>query len=244
MCHEAGRRSRPPILLKYGEGDWNALHRDLYGELVFPLQVVINLNSPGVDHTGGEFLLFEQRPRAQSRGTATLHPARARAACSPPATDPSQSQRGWSAAPVRHGVSVIRSGERLTPRPRLPRRGVTRTGTHAPVGSEAKRYTLLGPDRRFYQSRTPGALGGTKASQSMGAWTVRRHGARSRAAGTSRAACSSPTRPPPSPPVTGRAARAAPRNTGRGKPRRRRKVARDVLTPSRRRAHRRVGWGV
>ena len=55
-------------------GDWNALHRDLYGELVFPLQVVINLNDPGVDHTGGEFLVYEQRPRAQSRATATLIP--------------------------------------------------------------------------------------------------------------------------------------------------------------------------
>ena len=62
------------ILLKYGAGDWNALHRDLYGDLVFPLQVVINLSEPGVDHTGGEFLLLEQRPRAQSRGTATLLP--------------------------------------------------------------------------------------------------------------------------------------------------------------------------
>ena len=69
MCHRAGQTKSTPILLKYGAGDWNALHRDLYGELVFPLQVVINLNDPGVDHTGGEFLLYEQRPRAQSRGT-------------------------------------------------------------------------------------------------------------------------------------------------------------------------------
>ena len=74
MCHAAGQTKSTPILLRYGAGDWNALHRDLYGDLVFPLQVVINLNDPGVDHTGGEFLLFEQRPRAQSRGTATLIP--------------------------------------------------------------------------------------------------------------------------------------------------------------------------
>ena len=79
MCHAAGQTKPTPILLRYGPGDWNALHRDLYGDLVFPLQVVISLNEPGVDHTGGEFLLVEQRPRAQSRGTATLHPARARA---------------------------------------------------------------------------------------------------------------------------------------------------------------------
>ena len=64
-----GRPSRPRSCSRYGAGDWNALHRDLYGELVFPLQVVIGLDEPGVDHTGGEFLIVEQRPRAQSRGT-------------------------------------------------------------------------------------------------------------------------------------------------------------------------------
>jgi hypothetical protein len=69
MCHDAGQAKSTAILLRYGQGDWNALHRDLYGDLVFPLQVVVNLNEPGVDHTGGEFLLLEQRPRAQSRGT-------------------------------------------------------------------------------------------------------------------------------------------------------------------------------
>ena len=57
MCHDAGQVKPTAILLRYRAGDWNALHRDLYGDLVFPLQVVINLNEPGVDHTGGEFLL-------------------------------------------------------------------------------------------------------------------------------------------------------------------------------------------
>jgi len=112
-CHNAGQKKSTAILLKYGKGDWNALHRDLYGDLVFPLQVVINLSEPGVDHTGGEFLLVEQRPRAQSRGTSTLLPfghgfvftTRER---------PVQSTRGWSASPVRHGVSAVRSGERYT----------------------------------------------------------------------------------------------------------------------------------
>jgi uncharacterized protein len=113
VCHASGQSKSTAILLKYGAGDWNALHRDLYGDLVFPLQVVINLSEPGVDHTGGEFLLVEQRPRAQSRGTATQLPfghgfvftTRER---------PVRSVRGWSAAPVRHGVSAIRSGERFT----------------------------------------------------------------------------------------------------------------------------------
>jgi hypothetical protein len=113
MCHAAGQTRSTPILLRYREGDWNALHRDLYGELVFPLQVVINLNNPGVDHTGGEFLLYEQRPRAQSRGTATLIP-HGHGLVFTTRDRPVRSARGWSAAPVRHGVSVIRSGERFT----------------------------------------------------------------------------------------------------------------------------------
>ncbi|WP_342799970.1 2OG-Fe(II) oxygenase [Nocardia sp. No.11] len=113
MCHAAGQHKSTAILLRYQTGDWNALHRDLYGDLVFPLQVVINLNGPGVDHTGGEFLLLEQRPRAQSRGTATLLP-RGHGYVFTTRDRPVRSARGWSAAPVRHGVSVVRSGHRTT----------------------------------------------------------------------------------------------------------------------------------
>ena len=113
MCHAAGQAKSTAILLKYGSGDWNALHRDLYGDLVFPLQVVSNLCDPGVDHTGGEFLLLEQRPRAQSRGTATLIPA-GHGLVFTTRDRPVKSSRGWSAAPVRHGVSVVRSGQRFT----------------------------------------------------------------------------------------------------------------------------------
>jgi len=113
MCHAAGQTRSTPILLRYGPGDWNALHRDLYGELVFPLQVVINLNAPGVDHTGGEFLIYEQRARAQSRGTATLIP-HGHGLVFTTRDRPVRSVRGWSAAPVRHGVSVVRSGRRFT----------------------------------------------------------------------------------------------------------------------------------
>jgi uncharacterized protein len=113
MCHAAGQTKSTAILLKYGEGDWNALHRDLYGDLVFPLQVVINLSEPGTDHAGGEFLLVEQRPRAQSRGTSTLLP-HGHGFVVTTRERPVQSTRGWSAAPVRHGVSAVRSGERFT----------------------------------------------------------------------------------------------------------------------------------
>ena len=113
MCHAAGQTKSTPILLKYGEKDWNALHRDLYGDLVFPLQVVINLSNPGVDHTGGEFLLLEQRPRAQSRGTAILVP-QGHGLVFTTRDRPVESKRGWSAAPVRHGVSAVRSGQRFT----------------------------------------------------------------------------------------------------------------------------------
>ena len=113
MCHDAGQTKSTAILLRYGEKDWNTLHRDLYGDLVFPLQVVINLNSPGLDHAGGEFLLMEQRPRAQSRGTATLLP-HGQGFVFTTRDRPVKSARGWSAAPVRHGVSAIRSGQRHT----------------------------------------------------------------------------------------------------------------------------------
>jgi uncharacterized protein len=113
MCHAAGQRRPTPILLRYETGGWNALHRDLYGDKVFPLQVVINLSDPGADHTGGEFLLVEQRPRAQSRGTATLIP-QGHGLVFTTRDRPVASARGWSAAPVRHGVSTVRSGRRYT----------------------------------------------------------------------------------------------------------------------------------
>ena len=113
QCTAAGQGKPTPILLRYGAGDWNALHRDLYGDLVFPLQVVIGLDEPGVDHTGGEFLTVEQRPRAQSRGYA----ATLRQGCGIVFTTrerPVRSARGWSAAPMRHGVSTVRTGVRHT----------------------------------------------------------------------------------------------------------------------------------
>jgi hypothetical protein len=110
-CHRAGQERPTPLILRYGAGDWNALHRDLYGDLVFPLQVVIGLDEPGDDYTGGEFVVVEQRPRAQSRATAT--PIRRGHALVFTTRDrPVRSRRGWSAAPMRHGLSTVRSGRR------------------------------------------------------------------------------------------------------------------------------------
>jgi hypothetical protein len=113
MCHGAGQTKPTPILLRYREGDWNALHRDLYGDLVFPLQVVIGLDEPRADYTGGEFLLVEQRPRAQSRGTVTVL-EQGHGLVFTTRDRPVRSARGWSASPVRHGVSTVRSGQRHT----------------------------------------------------------------------------------------------------------------------------------
>ena len=113
ICHAAGQVRPTPILLRYEAGDWNALHRDLYGDHVFPLQVVINLSAPGSDHTGGEFVVVEQRPRAQSRATTTLIP-QGHGLVFTTRDRPIRSARGWSAAPMRHGVSTVRSGRRFT----------------------------------------------------------------------------------------------------------------------------------
>jgi hypothetical protein len=100
-------------VLRYGPGDWNALHRDLYGELVFPLQVVIGLDEPGHDYTGGELVVVEQRPRAQSRATVLRIP-RGHAVVFTTRDRPVRSQRGWSSAPMRHGVSTVLTGRRHT----------------------------------------------------------------------------------------------------------------------------------
>ncbi|MFH8773563.1 2OG-Fe(II) oxygenase [Streptomyces sp. NPDC017958] len=112
-CRAAGQDRSAQILLSYGPGDWNALHRDVFGELVFPLQVVIALDAYGTDYTGGEFLLVEQRPRAQSRGTATVL-RKGHGLVFTTRDRPVRTRRGWSAGAVRHGVSTVRSGHRRT----------------------------------------------------------------------------------------------------------------------------------
>jgi hypothetical protein len=113
QCHAAGQRRPTPLMLSYGPGDWNALHRDLYGELVFPLQVVIALNEPEVDYTGGEFVVVEQRPRAQSRATSMTIP-RGHGLVFTTRDRPVRTRNGWANAPMRHSVSTVRSGARRT----------------------------------------------------------------------------------------------------------------------------------
>jgi len=112
-CHREGQCRPTPILLRYGPGDWNALHQDRYGDLVFPLQVVIGLDRPGVDHTGGELLIVEQRPRSQSRGHAVVL-EQGHGVVLTTLDRPVSTSRGWSANPVRHGVSTVRTGVRHT----------------------------------------------------------------------------------------------------------------------------------
>ena len=112
-CHDAGQTRPTPLLLRYREGDFNALHQDVYGEHVFPLQVAILLARPGIDFSGGEFVLTEQRPRMQSRvevvplgqGDGVVFAVRDR---------PVQGTRGIYRVHMRHGVSRLRSGQRHT----------------------------------------------------------------------------------------------------------------------------------
>ncbi len=113
QCHAAGQTRPTPLMLRYGPGDWNALHRDLYGDLVFPLQVAIGLDAPGIDYTGGEFVVVEQRPRAQSRATTFTIP-QGHGVVFTTRDRPLRSVRGWTAAPMRHGVSTLHSGRRHT----------------------------------------------------------------------------------------------------------------------------------
>lgn len=112
-CHAAGQTRPTPLMLRYGPGDWNALHRDLYGDLVFPLQVVVGLDRPGADYAGGEFVVVEQRPRAQSRAITTIID-QGQGLVFTTRDHPIQGSRGWSASPMRHGVSVLRTGRRHT----------------------------------------------------------------------------------------------------------------------------------
>jgi uncharacterized protein len=113
QCHRAGQERPTPLMLKYGPGDYNRLHQDLYGPLVFPLQLTVLLSDPQRDFTGGEFLLVEQRPRVQSRGEV-VPLRRGEAVIFPVHHRPVDGARGPYRVTMRHGVSRLRSGERYT----------------------------------------------------------------------------------------------------------------------------------
>ncbi len=112
-CHASDQTKPTPLILKYGAGDYNCLHQDIYGDHVFPLQIAVLLSKPGDDFTGGEFTLTEQRPRMQSRvevaplaqGMSVIFPVHYR---------PIKGTRGTYRVNMRHGVSRVRRGQRFT----------------------------------------------------------------------------------------------------------------------------------
>jgi hypothetical protein len=112
-CHAAGQARPTPLLLRYEAGGYNALHQDVYGDVAFPLQIAVFLNRPGRDYEGGEFLLVEQRPRAQSVGEALLL-GEGEAVVFANRHRPMRGARGFHRTAVRHGVSRVRSGLRFT----------------------------------------------------------------------------------------------------------------------------------
>ena len=113
MCRRNGQTRPTPLILRYHEGGWNALHQDVYGDVVFPLQLAIALTRAGVDYEGGEMLFVEQRPRSQSRGHAiTLE--RGHGVLFTTRSRPVEGTRGVYRAAMRHGTSTVTRGERFT----------------------------------------------------------------------------------------------------------------------------------
>jgi uncharacterized protein len=110
-CRKAGQERPTPLILRYGEGDWNALHQDLYGDVYFPFQILTILSEPGVDFEGGEFVLMEQRPRAQSRAHV-LTPPRGAFVIFPTRQRPNKGKNGYHRVGMRHGVSTVTRGQR------------------------------------------------------------------------------------------------------------------------------------
>jgi hypothetical protein len=113
VCRQHGQTKPTPLLLHYEAGGYNCLHQDLYGDVVFPLQLTCFLSRRGVDYDGGEFLLVEQRPRAQSRGEA-IATEQGEIVVFATRHRPLRGARGWSRAALRHGVSTVRRGTRYT----------------------------------------------------------------------------------------------------------------------------------
>lgn len=112
-CNTAGQTKPTPLILRYTQGGFNTLHQDLYGEVYFPMQSAFLLNEPGVDYTGGEFVLTEQVPRAQSKAMV-LRPAKGDMIVFATNFRPVKGSRGYYRSAMRHGVSEVLSGERHT----------------------------------------------------------------------------------------------------------------------------------
>jgi hypothetical protein len=110
-CRAAGQTRPTPLILRYGPGDWNALHQDLYGEVFFPFQILTILDRPGVDFEGGQFVLLEQRPRAQSRAHV-LTPAQGAFVIFPTNQRPNRGRSGYHRVGMRHGVATVTAGRR------------------------------------------------------------------------------------------------------------------------------------
>jgi uncharacterized protein len=110
-CRDAGQPRPTPLILRYRKGDWNALHQDLYGEVYFPFQVLSVLSEPFVDFEGGEFVLVEQRPRAQSRAHV-IAPPQGAFVVFPTQQRPQRGKRGYHRVGMRHGVSTLTCGQR------------------------------------------------------------------------------------------------------------------------------------
>ena len=111
-CHKAGQNRPTPLILKYGAGDWNALHQDMYGDLYFPFQAVLFLNQPDQDYVGGEFILLEQRPRMQSK-PIVLQPKQGQILIFTTKFRPVKGTRAYYRVTMRHGVSEVKSGTRV-----------------------------------------------------------------------------------------------------------------------------------
>jgi hypothetical protein len=112
LCHADGQTRPTPLLLHYRAGDYNCLHQDLYGDLAFPLQVVVPLSEPGADYAGGELIFSEQRPRSQSRATAVVAAA-GEAIAFTNRDRPVPGVRGFFRVQMRHGLSTVTYGERF-----------------------------------------------------------------------------------------------------------------------------------
>lgn len=111
LCHSRGQRRPTPLLLRYAQGGYNRLHQDVYGDLLFPLQLAVLLSRPGRDFAGGEFLLLDQPPRTQPRAEV-IRLTQGELIVFPSAERPLRGRRGWLRSRVRHGAGRVTSGSR------------------------------------------------------------------------------------------------------------------------------------